>query len=297
MNIVESLWILEKTAIKDEQEVSMATLCLKVLDESGNTILVNRGEDEVTLVCTREYKEGDRIILESSEKNTSVWLQLDDALGRSLVYITDHVEYNIPFGEKRVNLSPKVFHGEKHLLYAKTAKEYEVKAYRNLCINVNDQHGAVTCYPHASANVETRNEAVFAAKNAIDGISVNDSHGEWPYQSWGINKREDAAIKVEFGRTVIVDRIVLYTRADFPHDNWWKSATITFSDQTKMELKMEKSSLPHEFELEAKEIEWIELGTLIKSPEESPFPALTQIEVYGYDKERADLEITNQNKK
>lgn len=44
---------------------------------------------------------------------------------------------------------------------------------RNLAKNVMDQHGETNCYPHASANVETRGEAVFAARNAIDGV-----HGE-----------------------------------------------------------------------------------------------------------------------
>jgi hypothetical protein len=262
----------------------MTTLCLKVLDQMGNTIGVSRGENEVNLVCAREYKEGDRIILESSHKNIHLWLQIDDALGKSLIYITGHVEYKIPFGESRINLSSKAFYGEKHLLTAKVAKEYEAKAYRNLAVNVNDQHGQVTCYPHATANVETRNEAVFAAKNAIDGITVNDCHGDWPYQSWGINRQDDAAIKVEFGRKIITDQIILYTRADFPHDNWWKRATFTFSDGSSIEIDMEKSGLPHQFQFEAREIEWVELSNLIKSPEASPFPALTQIEVYGYDK-------------
>ena len=44
------------------------------------------------------------------------------------------------------------------------------------------------------ANVETRGEAVFAARNAIDGIYENDAHGIWPYQSWGINRDPNAAL-------------------------------------------------------------------------------------------------------
>ncbi len=261
----------------------MATLCLKILDTEAKTIGVSRGENEVNLVCAREYKEGDTIILETSEKGIYIWLQLDDALGKTLVYLDGNVVYPIPFGDKRINLSPKVFYGEKHLLSAKIAKDFEIKAYRNLAVNVNDQHGKVNCYPHASANVETRGEAVFAAKNAIDGITVNDCHGDWPYQSWGINKRNDAIMRLEFGRKVIIDQIVLYTRADFPHDNWWKKATVTFSDGSSQDLEMKKSNLAHVFDVEEKEIEWLELGQLIKSPEESPFPALTQIEVYGHD--------------
>ncbi|HWT76059.1 MAG TPA: carbohydrate-binding protein [Mobilitalea sp.] len=259
----------------------MATLCLKILDVNNNIVCLSSGENEVNLACSREYTEGDRIVLESSDKNVHLWLQLDDALGKSLVYVTDFLSYKIPFGEKRANLSPKVFHGGIHLLSVKMVKDYEIKAYRNLAVNVNDQHGEPGCYPHASANVETRGEAVFAAKNAIDGVTLNLSHGSWPYQSWGINQQNDAAIKIDFGRQVAVDRIILYTRADFPHDNWWKKATFTFSDGSDMEVEMNKSSLPHEFTFERKEIRWVEMSHLIKSPEESPFPALTQIEVYG----------------
>lgn len=263
----------------------MTIFCLKVLDTNNNVIAVNRGENEVNLVCSRKYQTGDRIILETSEKKIHLWLQLDDALGKSLVYITDHVIYEIPFGEKRISLSPKAFYGEKHLLCAKLAKNYEVKAYRNLALNVYDRHGEVNCYPHASANVETRGESVFAAKNAIDGVTVNECHGEWPYQSWGINRQEDAVMRIDFGRRVMADHIVLYTRADFPHDNWWKKATLIFSDGSRMEIDMKKSKLPHEFSFEKKEINWVEIGNLIKSQEESPFPALTQMEVYGADLE------------
>ena len=179
---------------------------------------------------------------------------MDDVLGKSLVYVTGRVVYPIPFGEKRINLSPKAFTGTKHLLTAKKARDFEVKSYRNLALNVNDQHGDVCCFPHASANVETRGEAVFAAKNAIDGVTANDSHGIWPYESWGINQRDDAVIRLDFGREVETDRIILYTRADFPHDNWWTEATFTFSDGSTMTVHMEKSAAPHEFTFEKKTI-------------------------------------------
>ena len=93
----------------------------------------------------------------------------------------------------------------------RTAEEYEVTAYRNLAKNVMDQHGDHGCYPHAYANVETRGESVFAARNAIDGVLANASHGAWPYESWGINMQDDAELTLEFGRPVDFDKIVLYT--------------------------------------------------------------------------------------
>lgn len=261
----------------------MAILALKVLDRNGNTRFVSSGENQAGLVCTSEYQEGDRIVLETSEKNIYVWLQVDDALGASLCYITDTVSYVIPFGEKRICYSPKVFSGNRHYLYARCAREDEIHAYRNLALNVCDQHGDTNCYPHASANVETRGESVFAARNAIDGVCENRSHGEWPYESWGINMQDDAEMTVDFGRQVEIDKIVLYTRSDFPHDNWWRQVTLTFSDGTSVEWKLEKSSLPHTLAFKAKKVSWVKLEKLIKADDPSPFPALSQIEVYGRD--------------
>ncbi|MFG6345113.1 MAG: carbohydrate-binding protein [Lachnospiraceae bacterium] len=256
-------------------------LCFKILDAAMNTKAVSKGVDEVSLVYSQEYEPGDRIILETSGEETFVWLQMDDALGRALVYITGNVEYIIPFGEKRVNLSPKAFYGGRHLLHARLAKDYDVEGYRNLAINVYDQHQIKDCYPHAAANVETRGETVFAAQNAIDGVMVNTCHGEWPYQSWGIDRKEDARIRIAFGRTVEIDRIVLYTRADFLHDNWWRSVHFDFSDESGLEMQMEKSMLPHEITFPSRRVRWVEMNHMVKSDDPSPFPALTQIEVYG----------------
>lgn len=256
-------------------------LCMKILDSAMNIKALSKGNDEISLVYDQEYVPGDRIILETSGESAFVWLQMDDALGRALVYLTGSVEYIVPFGEKRVNLSPKVFCGNRHLLYVRLAKTYEIDGYRNLAVNVYDQHQMTDCYPHAVANVETRGETVFAVQNAIDGVVVNNCHGEWPYQSWGIDRKDDARIKLEFGRTVEIDRIVLYTRADFPHDNWWKRVNFTFSDGSELEMTMEKSALPHTIEFPPKQVCWLEMNHMIKSEDPSPFPALSQIEVYG----------------
>lgn len=261
----------------------MAVFSLKVLDKDSNTVCVSSGEDFVDLVCTHTYEEGDRIVLETSEKNIHVKWQVDDALGAAFVYITDNVSYYVPFGEKRVSYSPKVFMGDRHYIYVEKAREDEVEAYRNLALNPADQHCDVPCFPHATANVETRNESVFAAKNAIDGVRANLSHGEWPYESWGINRQDDAAMKVDFGRKVRVDKVVLYTRSDFPHDNWWTQVNLTFSDGSSQDFSLEKSSRAHILIFPEKEISWLELGKLIKADDPSPFPALSQIEVYGRD--------------
>ena len=259
----------------------MSSIKLQILSDSGVILKETCGNDEVNLVYQQEYQEGDKIVLEVEDLHTFYYIQFDDAKGKSLVYITGKVEYKIPFGEKRVNISPKVFAGDRHVLSARKAFEEEIMNYRNLSENVWDQHGEVKCYPHASANVETRGESVFAALNAIDGVTVSESHGQWPNESWGIDRRDDAEWKVEFGRPIEMDKLIIYTRADFPHDNWWEEATVTFSDGTQEILELKKGGEAQIFSIHRTNIEWLKLGNLIKADDPSPFPALTQLQVYG----------------
>lgn len=256
--------------------------CFKILKGSEGTLAVARGENEVNFVYNGIYNENDKIILESDEKDIFVWLQFDDAIGSSLVYLKDYsIDFDIPFDEKRINLSTKAFTGSKHLIKIKKAKDYEINIYRNLSYSVVDFAKNTTFFPHAVANVETRGESSFAAQNAIDGVTANESHGEWPYHSWGINQQADARIKIDFGRKVIVDRINIYLRADFPHDNWWAKGELLFSDGTKLKVDLQKTGQCQEFTFEEKTITSVTFGNLIKSKEPSPFPALTQIEVFG----------------
>lgn len=260
-------------------------LVMKAVDKNGTVIREESGKKEVNLMVEKVYEEGDRIVLEVDQKDAFYVISVDDALGEELVYLTGkEFSYEIPFGKKKVCYSPKIFSGEKHLATARTATEEERKGYRNLARNKVDQHGDTHCYPHASANVETRGEAVFAAKNAIDGITANTSHGEWPFGSWGINQREDAVWKLEFGRPVVIDKLCIYLRADFPHDNWWQQVTLRFSDGTLLDWRLEKTAEGQEISIEKKEVEWLQLESLIKADDPSPFPALTQLQVYGIEK-------------
>lgn len=259
----------------------MVKIVLKIQDKNGNILLEKEGADYVSLVYGAEYNEGDVIVLETFPREKHMVWQVDDALGASMCYITGPVTYRIPFGEKKNVYSPKTFSGSKHYIFARVAEDVEVTEYRNLAVNVNDQHDVDSCFPHASANVETRGESVFAARNAIDGMKENHGHGTWPYTSWGINRDPNAEMRIDFGRKVNIDCLKVYLRADFPHDSWWTQATVTFSDGSTEVLELIKSDKSQTFHISPREIEWLTFGTLIKAEDESPFPALTQIEVYG----------------
>lgn len=255
---------------------------IRVLDREGNEKAAAAAEGEVILAWRGFYEEGDRIVWHAGEADRFYVIRPDDTMDENLVYLTrDTVELEVPFEEKRFSYNPKSFDGEKHYLSMRPAEDWEIYAYRNLARNNMDQHGDPGCYPHASVNVETRGESVFAARNAIDGFVANESHGKWPYESWGINQQDDAELTLEFGRPVEFDRIVLYTRADFPHDNWWEQVTFTFSDGSREVVSLEKSSRAHVIPMKKSGITWLKFGELKKADDPSPFPALTQIQVFG----------------
>lgn len=260
----------------------MCELSIQITGAGGNILAEKSSDDFVNLVFNGEYHPGDSIALTAKPRSFLV-IRLDDGMGPSFVYMKQaKYVFPIPFGEKRHPYSPKAFSGQIHLLKARMATDAEISSEKNLARNEYDCHGNACCFPHASANVETRGESVFATRNAIDGNTENHCHGNWPYESWGINCDPDAEIQIDFGRAVQIRKIALFTRADFPHDNWWTRAELSFSDGTSETVSMTKTDRPQTFSFSKDRITWVKLGRLIKSENDpSPFPALTQIQVFG----------------
>jgi hypothetical protein len=153
--------------------------------------------------------------------------------------------------------------------------------YRNVALNPNDVQGEAKGYPHASSNSECRGEACFAARNAIDGLTENRGHGP-KFPSWGPDKIVDAWWKVEFGRSVQVDRLVLVIRADFPHDSHWKSATVEFSDGSRETISIKKMPKPQTFRFKPRTVVWLKITDLVQD-QPLGWCALTEVEVWGRD--------------
>lgn len=256
-------------------------LRITVTGADGQVKAQAAGTDAVTLVYQAPYAEGDVITMTGSAPGFVV-ARLEDSLPEVLGWLAGEFRLVVPFGEKRVSYSPKSFTGDIHLLWARTAEPEELTGSRNLAFNPLDSHDNCGFFPHASANVETRGESVFAARNAIDGCYANDSHGPWPYQSWGINRDPEAELTLDFGREVEISRLVFTLRADFPHDNWWKQCTVRCSDGSELTPEFVKTGARQTIALEPRRVRWIKVGQLIKDETDpSPFPALTQLEVWG----------------
>lgn len=255
---------------------------IQIMDAQGQCKAEKAAPEQVVLTWEGEYTPGDVILFEVSAPGHYV-LRVDDCMDEATVYITGTtLRYPVLFEEKKNAHNPKAFTGVRHYLSLRPAQSWEL-GYRNLARNPADQHDVAGCYPHASANVETRGEAVFAARNAIDGMWENASHGEWPYQSWGINRDPNAALTVDFGREVLLDELRITERADFPHDNYWVRATVEFSDGSRMEIPLQKTNKPQRIPMEPRRVRSLVLKELISADGPSPFPALTQIEAWGVE--------------
>ncbi|API88716.1 hypothetical protein BKP56_05175 [Marinilactibacillus sp. 15R] len=264
-------------------------ITLKLCDQNNNVIDKRSHIQETYLAYkNRTYNNGEKIIVELDEPDQFIWVQVDEALEPSLIYMKQKVwTYPVILDESlKKAYSPKLFQGERHYIRAYKVSEIDRNRYRNLARNAHDQRDDSGAYPHASANVETRNDSTFFARNAIDGMIANQGHGSFPYQSWGINQQEDAELSIDFGREVDVSEVALVLRADYPHDSFWTNVTFGFSDGEKVTVETTNDLDRQFFKIENKVTNSITLKNLIKNKDSSPFPALTQVEVYGREIKR-----------
>ena len=238
------------------------------------------GAQETALLYKGVYEEGDEIRF--SSESDHVLVQVDQQVKPARMYLPEKAfTYRLPLqGDGLAVYPPQAFGGDMHLISIRSAAG---NPYRNLAENPADQRGDVAAYPHATANVETRNESGFAARNVIDGEHIACGHGEWPFGSWGIGARTDAALTLDFGREVEIDTLVLYLRADFPHDAYWISGTVTLDDGFTKTFPLEGIDGGQRIDLGSHKTRTLLLDHLIKCDNPSAFPALRQLEVYGKD--------------
>ena len=261
------------TGKKEKIEVS-------VIDVSGKKLFCVNGYEEVELEFERCYQAGDRIRIVIQEDGF-LKIRLDESMEEAVVFGKEGVfDYLIPAGEEKEAYSPQAFMGEHHKIIVR----HHVKdtGLVNLSQNVWDVRGKSAFYPHCTATVETRGEAVFAARNTIDGMTETKGHGMWPFTSWGEGEDADAEIRIDFGRPVLVEEVQIFLRADFPHDNYWKEAELVFSGGKSKKLSLEKTGEAQKFGIENILTEWVVMKNLKKDESDSsPFPALTQWVVLG----------------
>jgi len=196
----------------------------------ANVLTSATGKEEITLTYEKAYQEEDCITF-SSDTTGFYTISVDETLDTSLVYYKGgEFTFIVPFGEKKNCYSPNSFAGDIHTMSVRKAYKEQMEGIHNLSTNPQDCHENTCLYPHTSATVETRGEALFAAFNAVDGLIDTTKLAKWPFTGWGVNQDPEAKLTIDFGRPVQVTSVVVYLRAYFPHDTFWKQGSI-FDDK------------------------------------------------------------------
>ena len=270
---------------------------IEVRDGQGLSIADNDTDRPSSTVAAtgfsfhREYRPGDRIVIAGPRRMA---VRVDDSMTECLLFLPGpsrgEFSYEIPYGrEERQTGSayaPESFSGDSHRVTVRALNAEELAGYRNLALNPCDllqpEDGPAQAYPHSSTNSYARNLYDFAARNAIDGNVQNGRHGVWPYQSWGPEQRLDLWWKLDFGRPVELDKIRLMVRADFPHDSYWKSAGVEFSDGSRLSIQIGPSAGFQEFAFPRRQVSWLRIANLVPA-DPAKWCSFIEVEAWGRD--------------
>jgi hypothetical protein len=270
---------------------------IEVLDAQGTRVAglethaTPGKEPPAVLDVEREYQPGDRILFGGPQRMA---VRLDEHMPECWVYLASdagNVTFEIPYGTDEQQTgsayAPESFAGKSHRLTVRALTKKELEGYRNLALNPCDvrgtEHAPAESFPHSTTNSASRNAFDFESRNAIDGVTQNGHHGVWPYQSWGPQLRNDLWWKVDFGRTVELDKVRLMVRADFPHDSYWKTADIEFSDGSHVSLQIGSSAAFQDFSFKKRRISWLRITNLVPA-DPAKWCSFIEVEAWGRDR-------------
>ena len=268
---------------------------LIILDKNKQ-ILFQMKDTNIDCIYEKEYHEGDKIVIHKKDIDF-ISVQLDEDIVESIIYCPSSTfEFEIPFGELKRGYDKKAFSGNAHHIRISEPDDETVYGIRNISLNSHDKRGQKKYYPHAYANLVTREDVCFFERNAIDGVRKNEGHGDYPFPSWAGGAREDLEYYIDFGTEVEVEKLVFYLRADFPHDTYWKNIDVEFSDGSRVTAEFEGTKEGQEIVLQEKVLtKTVHLTNFKQVSFPLSWAALSQIEVYGrYIKENlSKVEVRN----
>jgi len=261
-----------------------------------NQILSKQIGDRIDFIYEAEYSEGDKIVIHKKDMEYLA-MKLDENIAESIIFApSSTVEFEIPFGDLKRGYDERAFSGNEHHIRIYEPNDDIKYGLRNIALNSHDKRGQKKYFPHAYANLVTRENVCFFERNAIDGVCENQSHGGYPYHSWAGGAREDLEYYIDFGTEVEVERLVFYLRADFPHDTYWRALDVMFDDGSFETADFVKTAEGQELCLkEKKTTRRIHLTNFKQAERPFSWAALSQVEVYGnYIKEDlSKMEIRN----
>ncbi len=228
----------------DTTTVNTNTDSVPPYDENAEITIEYDGESTsgsayAELVISGTYRTSKTIKITVPENQHFLAVSISKGvLDESIVYLEDGVfTYKIPDFSRSY---PPKLKQSGNTISARIPTVSELESTHNIALNTSDLLKSQGVYPHASTTNTNNDDAEWMARNIIDGFTQNNAHGEYPYQSWGpkdsVSRKDN--IKIDFGHDVNVEELVLYIRADFPHDGYWNSCTLRFSDGSTQKIQI-----------------------------------------------------------
>lgn len=277
------------TAATDAQEKPLSTtLTMTYTPKSGTPDEVT-ADGSVELTVSRAYKTGDKITVTLPEgQHYLAFCMAKGVVEETILYLPD---CKFTYTAQNMSISyPSEMNQKECTITARIPSEDDLVMIRNLACNPADLMDADTVFPHASTSsvhdiTNESNRLQFESRNVIDGFTDNKGHGYYPYQSWGPASSMGSTdkLKISFGREVTLTELVVYLRADFPHDTYWDSCTVKFSDGSSMKLNFDKSSNAQKFALDTPITTSSLLFTNFHKVDGSDWAAWMEVQAIGYD--------------
>ncbi|MDO4576133.1 MAG: hypothetical protein Q4D98_13070 [Planctomycetia bacterium] len=147
--------------------------------------------------------------------------------------------------------------------------------FRNLAKNPEAYAYHLRSYPRVTSNSHASYRPEFSPIHAIDG-----SHA--PEKYWRPARRTDLWLKVELGRDVEVEKVVIRLHLDENQSKTWQRAVLLFSDGQKVPIELKKTTEPQTFTFPKTTCSWVQLTGL-----EEAFPltdnGIVEWEIWGKD--------------
>ncbi len=273
------------TALDEYTKLSLASLTptgsisITYKPASGNESSAT-GNGIAYLYVKSKYASGDTVSIELGDGNKYAFVCINGRLGETLVYAPDgKIEFTL---NNTATIYPLTVSGRNYYrdntITVRIPTSDELKSDRNLALNPFDGSTS-TAFPHVISSGDMSG-AQYAGRNVIDGFSVNsDNVGKWPTQAWRPTNISDSSIKIDFGRQVVVNELIIYSAKD---TSYLISAAVEFSNGEKQVISLRNTSEGMSFDLGGRTVTSITLTNLV-SADSSSKASIAEIKVIGHE--------------
>ena len=265
---------------------------INVVYTSGSTVYSDTTltqSSATQLSVPKKYAGGDTVTVTLPDGEKYLGLTLNNAMGEAILYVPTGVyTYTMPTSAvMTAAYEPTFASNTTNTITARVVEEKELAKRRNLTFNPYDLDSGTSAYPHVTASDWHASNAMFAPRNIADGVTQNQSHNSWPYQSWGPSSDSNAKwLMIDFGHEVYVNEIAVYLRdTDASGHTYYKSATLEFSNGTKKDVTFTSTMDKQTIKFDTVKTTYVKVTNLAKADTSKSWAGITELEVYGSEYE------------